>query len=96
MALSKEDVQKVARLARIELSEEEMTRFQTQMSDILEYIEQLQKVNTKGVETTAQVTGLENVIREDIIDSCPDDERDAALDQAPERVANLIKVKSVF
>lgn len=96
MALSKEDVLKVAKLARIELSEEDVEKFSTQLSDILEYVDQLQAVDTDGVEPTAQVTGLENTWREDEVMDCPADEREAALSQAPERVANLIKVKSVF
>lgn len=96
MALSKEDVLKVAKLARLELSDEEVGKFSTQLSEILEYVEQLQAVDTNGVEPTAQVTGLENTWREDEIKDCPTDEREAALSQAPERAANLIKVKSVF
>lgn len=96
MALSKEDVLKVAKLARIELSEEDVEKFSTQLSDILEYVNQLQAVDTDGVEPTAQVTGLENTWREDEVMDCPADEREAALSQAPERAANLIKVKSVF
>lgn len=96
MALTKEEVQKVAHLARIELSEEEITKFQTQLSEILSYVDQLQEVNTEGIEDTAQVTGLENVWRADEQIDCEPEEREAALAQAPERVANLIKVKSVF
>jgi aspartyl-tRNA(Asn)/glutamyl-tRNA(Gln) amidotransferase subunit C len=96
MALSKEEVQKVAKLARIELTQEEVEKFQTQLSDILDYIDKLQEVNTDNVETTAQVTGLENVLREDAIKGCPEDEREAALNQAPELAANFVKVKSVF
>ena len=94
--LTKDDVQKVAQLARIELSEEEVAKFQTQMSDILSYVEQLQQVNTEGVDVTAQVTGLENVSRQDDINACEEDIRKEALNEAPELTANLIKVKSVF
>jgi len=95
MSLTKEEVQKVAKLARIELDDAEITKFQTQMSAILDYVEQLQKVNTKGVEITAQVTGLENVYRKDELQD-PAKLREGVLDQAPEKVANLVKVKSVF
>ncbi len=95
MSLTKEEVQKVAKLARIELDDAEVTRFQTQMSAVLDYVEQLQKVNTKGVEITAQVTGLENVFRKDEIGDS-EKLREGVTDQAPEKVANLIKVKSVF
>jgi aspartyl/glutamyl-tRNA(Asn/Gln) amidotransferase C subunit len=52
-------------------------------------------VNTKGVEITAQVTGLENVFRKDTVGDS-EKLREGVIDQAPEKVANLIKVKSVF
>lgn len=96
MALSKEDVLKVARLARIELTEKEVEKFQGQLSGVLTYIEQLQAVDTDDVAVTAQVTGLENVVRPDAVKDCPDDEREAALAQAPQRAGNLVRVTSVF
>lgn len=96
MSLSKEDVLKVAKLARINLTEEETELYQQQLSVILEYVEQLQKVNTQGIEETAQVTGLENVFRKDEVAPENPQEREAVLSQAPERMANLVKVKSVF
>ena len=65
MKLTKQQVQHVATLARIGLTDAEVTKFQTQLSGILDYVEQLNEVNTDGVEPTAQVTGLTNVTRED-------------------------------
>lgn len=65
MKLTKQQVQHVATLARIGLTPAEVEKFQTQLSGILDYVEQLNEVNTDGVEPTAQVTGLTNVTRED-------------------------------
>lgn len=96
MALSKDDVLKVAKLARFELTETEVEKFQQQLSGVLGYIEQLQKVNTDDVVETAQVTGLENVARSDEHQGCPEDEREATLAQAPQRAGNLVRVTSVF
>ena len=96
MAISKEQVEAVSKLARLELFGEELDKFKDQLSEILKYIDQLQEVNTRGVDTTAQVTGLENSWRSDQVSDCPEDVREAALNQAPELVANLIKVMSVF
>lgn len=96
MSLSAEEVQKVAKLARIHLSEEEVQQFKTQLSAILDYVELLQKVNTQGIEETAQVTGLENVFRKDEIADISESEKEGSISQAPERTANLVKVKSVF
>ena len=96
MSLSLEEVKKVAKLARIELTEAEETKFQQQLSEILAYVERLQAVDTAGVVETSQVTGLENVWREDVVDAVSEATRQAALNEAPELEENLIKVKSVF
>jgi aspartyl-tRNA(Asn)/glutamyl-tRNA(Gln) amidotransferase subunit C len=63
--LSKQQVEHVAKLARLGLTPKEVEKFQTQLSNILDYVEQLNEVDTDAVEPTAQVTGLQNVMRED-------------------------------
>jgi aspartyl-tRNA(Asn)/glutamyl-tRNA(Gln) amidotransferase subunit C len=65
--LSKDDVLKLARLSRLELSEEEIKEFQQELSQILDYVEQLQSADTEGLLPTYQVTGLVNVDRNDVI-----------------------------
>ncbi len=65
--LTSDDVLKLARLARLELSDKEVENYQTELSQILEYVEQLQQVDTKGLTPTNQVTGLVNVMRDDKI-----------------------------
>ncbi len=96
MALSKEEVEKIALLARLGLSKEEKAIYAKQLSSILEYIEQLKAVDTTGVEMTAQVTGLENVMRDDIVVQIDEDSRKKLLTQAPSTENDLIKTKSVF
>ena len=64
MNFKKDDIKHVAELARLELSDKELDIYGKQLSDILGYIEQLQEVNTDGIEPTAQITGLENSWRE--------------------------------
>ena len=96
MALTKEDVLKVANLARIELTDAQVAKFQPQLAAVLDYIEQLNKVDTQGVIETAQVTGLENVMRPDVIVDCPDDERQATIAEAPQTVANMVRVTKVL
>lgn len=66
MKLSADQVKHVAKLANLPLSEEETEKYGEQLSKILDYIDQLNKADTSGVEPTFNVTGLENVIREDI------------------------------
>jgi aspartyl-tRNA(Asn)/glutamyl-tRNA(Gln) amidotransferase subunit C len=63
--LTKEDVLKLARLSRLKLSDQEVTDFQKEISEILGYGEMLDKVDTAGLKPTYQVTGLSNVTRND-------------------------------
>ena len=96
MKLSKKEVQHIAQLARLGLTKADEARFATQLSSILDYVEQLQQVDTSGVEPTAQVTGLENVMREDAVVSGEPGVRANLLKQAPATEHNLVKTKSVF
>lgn len=65
--LSRDDVLKLARLARIELSEDEIAEYQVELSQILAYVEQLQQVDNTGWTPTNPVTGLKNVMRDDTV-----------------------------
>jgi aspartyl-tRNA(Asn)/glutamyl-tRNA(Gln) amidotransferase subunit C len=62
---TRNDVLKLARLARIDLDEAEVEKFTTEFAAILHYVEQLQAVDVGGLEPTSQVTGLTNVMRPD-------------------------------
>ena len=93
--LSREDVLKLARLARLHLSEDEVAKFTEEIGTILGYVEQLQNVDVGKLEPTAQVTGLVNVTR-------PDEEKDYGttpedlLKNAPELYEGYIKVKRML
>lgn len=65
MGITKKDVDKIAGLAKLELSEEERERYASQLDSIVAYIEKLNKVDTSGVEPLAHVNELMNVWRED-------------------------------
>jgi|TARA_Y100000758_G_C15950389_1_gene385683 aspartyl-tRNA(Asn)/glutamyl-tRNA(Gln) amidotransferase subunit C len=60
------DIEHVAKLARLKLTDAEKKRFSNQMETIIKYIEKLNELDTKNVEPTAHVLGLENVFRNDI------------------------------
>lgn len=96
MELKKEDIEHIANLARLELSEEEKEKFQTQLSDVLSYIDQLQGLDTSSVEPTAQVTGLKNVYRADEKEDWDAKEREAAINEAPSLESGQVKVKRVL
>ena len=63
--ITPDDVLRLARLARIELSQDEVDSFASELTSILQYVEQLQQVDVTGLEPTSQVTGLTNVMRAD-------------------------------
>lgn len=94
MKLSREEVLHIARLARIALTEEEITRLSGQLSDLLEHFQVLQEVNTDNVPPTAQPVELRSVIREDVIKpSLPVED---VLANAPRREGDYIRVKAVL
>ena len=65
--LKRDDILKLANLARLDLSDAEIEEFALELSDILQYVEQLQSVDVSGLQPTNQVTGLTNVTRPDEI-----------------------------
>lgn len=96
MKLTKNEIKHIAELARLELSEAELKKYGSQLSDILNYIDRLKEVDTKGIEPTAQVTGLENIMREDKIKDWDSEERKKALAEAPELEDGQVRVKRVL
>jgi aspartyl-tRNA(Asn)/glutamyl-tRNA(Gln) amidotransferase subunit C len=71
MALTPEQVRHIAKLARLQLTDADVTRLSTQLTGILEYVDMLKEVDTSSVEATSQVTGLENVLRADEVRTTP-------------------------
>ena len=93
--LTREDVLKLARLARLTLTDEEIEEFTGEISAILQYVEQLQDVDLEGLMPTYQVTGLTNVMRQDKVKDygyAPAD----LLKNAPETEDDHIKVKRMI
>ncbi len=68
--LSISDIEKVARLARIDLSDKEKDQLTVEVSSILDFVDTLQSADTADIEPTAQVTGLTDVLREDVVAKC--------------------------
>jgi aspartyl-tRNA(Asn)/glutamyl-tRNA(Gln) amidotransferase subunit C len=88
------EVERIARLARIELSPEETATMAVEIGHILEFVEQLNQVDITGIEPTDQVTGLEDVWREDVVR--PSVSREELLANAPEQKDGYIVVKRVL
>jgi aspartyl-tRNA(Asn)/glutamyl-tRNA(Gln) amidotransferase subunit C len=94
MALSRDDVRWVAHLARLELSEAELDLMARQLSTILEYVNQLQQVNTDGIEPLAHPLPVQNVFRED--EPAPSLPVEEALANAPDRRGDFYGVPAVL
>jgi aspartyl-tRNA(Asn)/glutamyl-tRNA(Gln) amidotransferase subunit C len=93
MRLSREEVEHVALLGRLQLTEAEMERFTEQLNDILVYFEELREADTSDIPATTHVVPMQNVLREDC--TRPSFDPDEALANAPERRDDLFKVPRV-
>ncbi len=96
MQLSKSQIKHIAKLARLDLSDRELKIYGNQLTDILNFVEKLQQVDTTDVEYMAHTTGAENIFREDEPTNWDEQEVNNALDQAPELEGREIKVKRVL
>ncbi len=94
MKISRDEVQNVAKLARLDLDEAAIDRFAEQIGDILDYVDQLKGIDTTGVTATAHATALTNAFREDEEHAHLD--REAALKNAPERSEEAFIVPRVI
>ena len=94
MEISKQQVEHVAKLARLEVSEDEKAMFSRQLSAILTYMDQLKEVDTEGVEPTATVLPTENVWREDAVRLSLAQEQ--ALANAPEQADGFFRVPKII
>ena len=92
--ISSGDVEYVAKLAHLHLDETEKKDMETKLGSILGYMQQLQQIDTTGVEATTHVLPLANVFREDIVGETLDTEK--ALAQAPERDGNYYTVPKIL
>lgn len=93
--LTKQEIEHVAKLAHIGLTEKETNNMTTQLSSILDFVELIQNTDTFNIEPTDQVTGLSDVWREDEVLDC-NLSRDQLLANAPATEAGYIKVPKVL
>ena len=94
MKITRQDVENVALLSRLEMTKEELDAYAGQLNAILEYVDVLNKLNTKDVEPTAHVLPLKNVMRPDAVK--PSLPRELALSNAPEAEDGYFKVPKIM
>ncbi|OUR71934.1 asparaginyl/glutamyl-tRNA amidotransferase subunit C [Marinomonas sp. 42_23_T18] len=94
MSLDKQDVQKIAHLARLALTEEDASQYQSSLSSVLELVEQMQSVDTEGVEPLSNPLEMTQRLRADEVTEI--NRRDAFLANAPSTEAGLFLVPKVI
>ena len=94
MKITKQEVDHVAKLARLEMSDQETETLTNQLSSILTYVETLNTLDTTGIVPTSHVLDIRNVMREDVVKPSLTQER--ALKNAPEQAAGHYKVPKII
>ena len=94
--ISKEEVERIAKLARLGVTDEEVQKATEDLGNILEHFSQIQKIDTKNVPTSDDVTDMKNITREDKADAECLCSAKTLLENAPETKDQQIKVKAVF
>ncbi|MEB3202823.1 MAG: Asp-tRNA(Asn)/Glu-tRNA(Gln) amidotransferase subunit GatC [Synechococcus sp.] len=92
--ISSDDVRKVALLARLALPEEKIATYTSQLERILEYVNQLEAVDTEGIPPTTRAVEVVNVTRADVV--TPTSVREELLDEAPQREGDFIRVPKIL
>lgn len=94
MPISKEEVLKIANLARLDLSPAEIEKYTTQLSAILDYVQKLNELPIEGIEPTAHAVLVPTPFRADEV--VPDQSQEKSLENAPEREGDFFKVPRVI
>ena len=94
--LNKEDIIHIATLARIGLREDEIEKYQRELSLILDYFKKLEEVDTENIEPIGHITGVDNVLRNDEVLARDDELVKGIFDNFPDSRNNKVKVKSIL
>ena len=94
--ITSDDVRKVAKLCRLEIPADDIEKYSNQLEGILEYIAQLERIDTLNVPPTTRAVEVVNVFREDTIVSSSSGIRDKILDLAPQREGEFFRVPKIL
>lgn len=96
MSLTREDIREIAKLARLSLTTEEEIRYAEELSVVLSYIDILNEVETDSIPETTQVTGLEDILREDVPVQSDQETREKIVSLFPKSERDMLSVPAVF
>ena len=94
--LTGDEIKDIAALARVGIEDNDIEKYQKDLSAVLDYFKELEKLDTENVEPISHITGMHNVFREDREVDFGNMGKDAILKNAPETKDRSIKVKSVL
>lgn len=94
MKITEDEVKHIVKLSRLTLSEEELSAYSGQLNSIIGYVEQLNTIDTSGIEPTSHVLPINNVMRDDM--QAPSLSGDEALGNAPDRADNFYRVPKII
>lgn len=94
--LNKEDIMHIAELARIGLREDEIEKYQRELSLILDYFKKLENADTDSIEPIGHIAGVENVLRSDEVLESEESVKKGIFDNFPDTRNNKVKVKSIL
>lgn len=96
MKITKDKIEKIAFLARLDLNDIEKEKYRNQLSDVFNFLDSLKDSGSSNLETLGLVSDFKNQLRDDEIIDCDQEERETALGQSAEKELNQIKVKRVL
>jgi aspartyl-tRNA(Asn)/glutamyl-tRNA(Gln) amidotransferase subunit C len=94
--LKKEDIIHIAQLARIGLNENEIEKYQREISLILDYFKKLEKADTNNVKPIGHIAGVSGVVREDAVIECAQEIKMEIINSFPDSRDNQVKVRSIL
>ncbi len=94
--ITSDDVRKVAKLCRLEIPDDDIEKYSNQLEGILEYIAQLERIDTVNVPPTTRAVEVVNVFREDTVTPTSSDVRDELLELAPQREGEFYRVPKIL
>jgi len=94
--ISEKEIQHLANLARLKLNQEEIKKYQKDLSSILDYFKRLERIETKGVNLNEPLIDLKNVLAKDEVSEVDSRVKEDLLKQAPVREGGFVKTRGVF